>query len=165
MHPIQKQQESGKWGKTSMYSSHENIKIPTDHIQAHSTQSSQILIVDDDAGMREMLLSTLSFLGLKAIAASNGPEALRLCLKNHFDLVITDLQMPGMDGWSLVSHIKKIFPETPVMMMTAQAKVHVAKDLKKSCFDSVLFKPFKMEQLQHEIQRLLGNTVNNKTCS
>ncbi|MBN1849614.1 MAG: response regulator [Deltaproteobacteria bacterium] len=146
-----------------------NIKIKDIHdgrpsdITHRSMKAKKILIVDDDAGMRDMLLSALSYLGIDAVAAHSGPEALEMFSKNHFTLVITDLQMPGMDGWALASRIKKALPEMPVIMMTAQAKSHVIKDLEESCFDSALFKPFKLEQLQQEIKRLLGNTPIKKS--
>jgi two-component system capsular synthesis sensor histidine kinase RcsC len=157
---IKHNQEMTRWGREPS-----NIDPNALHrlkYSGHATESiegKRILIVDDDAGMRDMLLSALSLLGMKAVAAHNGPEALDIFLKNRFELVITDLQMPGMDGWSLASHIKRVLPQMPVMMMTAQAKGHVIKDLEKSCFDSALFKPFKLEQLQQEIQKLIGSTA------
>jgi two-component system capsular synthesis sensor histidine kinase RcsC len=145
-----------------IYDTKNNIMMTANYSLA-TTENIRILIVDDDAGTREMLLSALSHFGFEATAARNGSEALALFLTNHFELIITDLQMPGMDGWSLASNIKRILPGMPVMMMTAQAKGHVIKDLEKSCFDSALFKPFKLEQLQQEIQRLLGSTAKKKT--
>lgn len=138
-----------------------NIKMTKD-FPLVTTENTRILIVDDDQGMRDMLLSVLPIFGFEAIAARNGSEAIALFLTNPFDLVITDLQMPGMDGRSLAFNIKRIFPEIPIIMMTAQAKAYVAKDLKNSCFESALFKPFKLEQLQQEIQRVLGGLPRDK---
>jgi len=137
-----------------------DVKRPEDFAEA-GKRNRRILVVDDDSRTREMLLKALSFMGYEAVAARNGIEAIDMFFGNIFDLVITDLQMPGMDGWSLAYNIKEKFPGTPVILMTAQAKAHVIKDIEKSYIDSALFKPFSLAELQHEIQRILTGKPNN----
>jgi CheY-like chemotaxis protein len=116
----------------------------------------RILIVDDDEGIRCALLAALSAMGYEAAAACSGLEALDVFVRNPFDLVITDLQMPGMDGWTLASLIKDRFPDTPVVLMTGKQKEEVMKDQKGRCIDSALFKPLGLQQLQEELKKMLG---------
>jgi len=74
----------------------------------------RILIVDDAKTIRNILSKMLSFMGFEVAVASSGNEGLNLFLKNSFDLVLTDLQMPGIDGWTLAFNIKEESPNTPV---------------------------------------------------
>ena len=121
-------------------------------------------MIDDNQETLAGLNDFLSKKKYEVTTALDGLDGLQVfeADQDGFDLVITDLQMPGMDGRSLASNIKRILPEIPIIMMTAQAKAYVAKDLKNSCFESALFKPFKLEQLQQEIQRVLGGLPRDK---
>ena len=117
----------------------------------------RILIVDDAKAIRDALLNIFSVMGFKVDVASNGNEGLNLFSKNSFDLVITDLQMPGMDGWNVAFRIKDKSPNTPVVLITGSEKEAVMEKLKGSCVDSVLFKPFRLEDIQEIIQKMLDN--------
>lgn len=119
----------------------------------------KILVVDDDAGVRDVLLRALDVMGYEAIAARGGAEALGLCASRSFDLVITDLSMPGMDGLTLASLIKGESPATRVLLITAERKEDVTKQLEGSFVHSVLFKPFKLEEMHQEIQKILASRV------
>jgi CheY-like chemotaxis protein len=116
----------------------------------------RILIVDDSEGIRCGLLAALSVMGYEAAVASSGVEALNVFFRNPFDLVITDLQMPGMDGWTLASLIKDRFPDTPVVLITGEQKEDVIKDHRGRCIDSALFKPLRMQELERELKKMLG---------
>lgn len=94
----------------------------TGDVSCTKGHNTRILVVDDDEGMRDILSTTLSGMGYGVLTASRGTEALNLLLKSSFALVLTDLQMPGMDGWSLASRIKDRFPGTPVILMTGYEK-------------------------------------------
>ncbi len=78
----------------------------------------KILIVDDSKDIRDILSKVISLMGFEAAVASNGNEALNLFLTNSFDLVLTDLEMPDIDGWTLALHIKDKSPNTPVVLIT-----------------------------------------------
>jgi two-component system capsular synthesis sensor histidine kinase RcsC len=119
-------------------------------------RNKRILIVDDDAGIRSALLVALSGMGYEAAAASSGSEALNVFLRNRYDLVITDLQMPGMDGWTLASLIKDRFPNIPVVLMTGQEKEDVMKDPRGNCIDCAIFKPLKLQELERELKEMFG---------
>ncbi len=117
----------------------------------------KILVVDDSKAIRDLLSNVLSSMGFHAAVASNGNEGLHLFLTNSFDLVLTDVQMPGMDGWTLALHVKDESPDTPVVLVTGEEKKGIMEKLKGSCVDSVLFKPFKLEDIQEMVQKMLGN--------
>ena len=115
----------------------------------------KILIVDDEKAIRDVLSDTLSFLGYEVAVASSGHEALSLFLNNSFELVFTDMHMPGMDGWTLAHHIKDKSPDTPVVLITGSEKETVMKRFKGSFVDTVIFKPLSLEDIQKTVQGFL----------
>jgi len=123
----------------------------------------RIMVVDDDEGMRHILSMALSGMGYEAVAASSGTEALNLLLKSSFALVLTDLEMPGMDGLNLASHIKDKFSDIPVVLMTGQAKEDVMERMKGNYVDDVIFKPFRLEDILKTVQKMLGAESLEKT--
>jgi DNA-binding NtrC family response regulator len=123
----------------------------------------RIMVVDDDEGIRHILSIALSGMGYEVLAASSGTEALNLLPKTSFALVLTDLEMPGMDGWDLASLIKKRFPGIPVVLMTGHAKENVMERMKASYVDFVIFKPFRLEDILKTAQKILGTESSEKT--
>ena len=124
-----------------------------------------ILVVDDEQAVRAALADTLPVLGYEVATASNGTEGLRLFHKNSYELVVTDVQMPGMDGWTLARNIKKRSPATPVVLITGSEKETVLTKAKGKSIDSVLFKPFTLEELQQTLQGLLDNAISSLWAS
>jgi DNA-binding NtrC family response regulator len=114
-----------------------------------------ILVVDDSKAIRDILLNILSFMGFHVAVAGDGNEGLHLFFARSFDLVLTDLRMPGMDGWTLASHVKDKSPYTPVVLITGEEKQGIVERLKGSCVDFVLFKPFRLEEIQEMVQKML----------
>ncbi len=112
----------------------------------------KILIVDDNELVRFGLTQMLSRLGYEVVAADNGEKGLDLFLKNRFDLVITDFEMPGMNGIDLVGHIKQRSPITPVILMTGMEKEATLVRINGSPFDQALFKPFGIQEIEEKIQ-------------
>ena len=82
------------------------------------TISKRILMVDDSQTIRDMVAAFLVSLGYEVALAVNGIEALAVFLHRSFDLVLTDLEMPAMDGYILAGHIKRKSPGTPVILLT-----------------------------------------------
>ena len=117
--------------------------------------SNRILVVDDERDIRNLFSKVLSFLGYEVAVASSGTEALNLFLANPFDLIITEFQMLGIDGWTLASNIKKGFPNTPVLMITGQVNDGVMEKIKGSSVDCVMFKPSRLEDILKAVHRLL----------
>jgi DNA-binding NtrC family response regulator len=115
----------------------------------------RILVVDDDANIRDILSLGLSFMGYDVAVANCGEEGLNLFLESSFDLVFTDLCMPGMDGWNLAFHIKEKSPNTPVVLITGNERGVVLEMVKDSSVDFALFKPFRFEDIQKTVQSML----------
>ena len=111
-----------------------------------------ILVVDDDHAIRTILSSLLSMMGFQVALATNGHEALDLFAKSRFEFVLTDFQMPGMDGFTLASNIKSSSPKTPVIMITGSDESVVQQRIGKGCVDRVLFKPFKLEDIYESVE-------------
>jgi len=120
---------------------------------------SKILIVDDTKDIRDTLSDMLSVMGFEVTVAGSGHEGLELFLKNSFDLVLTDLQMPDLDGWTLALHVKDRSPNTPVVLITGSEKKKVMEKLKGSCVDSVMFKPFTLEDIQETVRIMLDERL------
>jgi two-component system response regulator PilR (NtrC family) len=102
----------------------------------------RILVVDDERSMREMLSILLEREGYEAVEAKNGQEALQLFETSLFDLVISDINMPGINGIELLSRIKALAPEVPVLMITAFATAEQAVDAIKLGAFHYFTKPF-----------------------
>lgn len=116
----------------------------------------KILIVDDDPTMRSVVSKMLSWLGYHVSTAESGENGLRIFLKNKFDIVISDYEMPGMTGAVLAHCIKTRSPSTPVVLMTGSGK-EIVLSQKGPAVDRVLFKPFTLSEIDETIQGLFGN--------
>jgi two-component system, NtrC family, response regulator PilR len=98
----------------------------------------RILVVDDDQGMREFMEIMLTKEGYNVTSAEGPSKAINLCRKKDFDLVITDLKMPKIDGIEFLKTIKDQFPETVVILITAYASGETAINaMKEGAFDYV----------------------------
>jgi len=116
---------------------------------------SRILIVDDDRSMREFLEILLDREGYVITSASRGTVALDLCKKEKFDLIITDLKMPGISGIDLLKRIKEISPETMVILITAYASGQSAIEAMKEGAHDYLEKNFDVEDLKSTVRDAL----------
>ena len=116
----------------------------------------KILIVDDDQGMREFLEILLAREGYDVTLASGGKEAIGLCRKYKFDLVITDLKMPKVDGIDVLKTIREISPETMVILITAFASGETALAAMKEGAHDYLEKNFDVEDLKTVIKDALS---------
>jgi CheY-like chemotaxis protein len=129
------------------------------HIRANYRR---ILVVDDEEGIREILSTVLSGMGYEVVTANSGTEALNLFPRSSFALVLTDLEMPGMDGWNLASRIRDTSPDIPVVAMTGQPKENVIEKIKGNSFNAAIFKPFRLEQLLEMIEKLVATEPSQK---
>jgi len=112
-----------------------------------------VLIVDDDGCMRDCLAELLQRDGMAVATASDGDEALDLLESREFDALISDIQMPKMNGMELLKIVRESWPELPVLMMTAFAGMHaVVEVLREGAFD-FLPKPFRGEIVSAAVHR------------
>lgn len=114
-----------------------------------------ILIVDDEEIVRESLASWLEEDGYEVAAAENGPRALERLPEKDWNLAMVDLKMPGMDGIQLMDEIRKIKPETIVIIMTAYATVDTAVQAMKKGAHDYIVKPFNPEDLSLTIRKII----------
>ena len=117
----------------------------------------RILVAEDNKSIQNVVSRILDFMGFEVALADNGIEALSLFLDNSFDLVLTDLEMPIMDGWSLTHCIKERSPNTPVVLMTGGDRETVWKKVERGPVDTVIFKPFRLEDLQRTVEGALAS--------
>ena len=116
----------------------------------------KILVVDDDQGMREFLEILLVREGYDVALALGGKEAIGLCKKHKFDLAITDLKMPKVDGIDVLKSIREISPETMVILITAFASGETALAAMKEGAYDYLEKNFDVEDLKAVIKDALS---------
>lgn len=116
----------------------------------------KILIVDDEPDMLKLLSMILRERTTYAVTTTNNPlEALDMAKTGGFDLVISDLKMPGLDGIELIDAIKKVDEDIPIIIMTAYGTVESATEaIQKGGFDFIT-KPFRKEQILFTIDKAL----------
>ncbi len=115
----------------------------------------KVLVVDDDQDLRDNLMEVLSENGFSPDSAENGEIALEKLQDNMFDLVLLDSVMPGMDGLETLPLIKRTYPKTRVIMLTAFSTVNSAVEAMRSGADDYITKPFKIDELLVAIRRCL----------
>ncbi len=115
----------------------------------------RILVVDDTKAIRDILSKILSFMGYEVVVASSGNEGLNRFLKHSFELVLTDFNMPGIDGYTLALRIKDKSPNTPVVLITGSEEVVVMERLKGGCVDHIMLKPFHLEDIEEIVHRMI----------
>jgi two-component system response regulator PilR (NtrC family) len=114
-----------------------------------------ILVADDEEGVRESLLAVLSEEGYEVTATADGGEALRLLDTREFDLVISDLRMPGADGMQVLQHAREVAPQTLVLLMTAHATVDTAVEALRRGAQDYMVKPIIFDDVLHKVEYLL----------
>ena len=120
----------------------------------------RVLVVDDNEALSEVIVLILSGCGYRCESAKNGVEAMQRILRSRFDAVVTDLEMPVMDGIALTRELKQYFSGLPVMIMTG----HSDEDWKEVAFRAgakeFLSKPFEVSELTGKLHRMLfGHTL------
>jgi two-component system response regulator PilR (NtrC family) len=115
----------------------------------------KLLIVEDDAHLRETLTAFLSRVGYQVAAAHDGREALEVVDKELPDLVLTDIHMSGMGGLELLGEVKARYPETIVIIMTAFSSIDTAVEAMRRGAEDYLSKPLQLADAQMSIARAL----------
>ncbi|MGU7816113.1 ATP-binding protein [Burkholderia sp. AW49-1] len=112
----------------------------------------RVLVVDDHPVNRELIHDQLELLGYASDIASGGMAALRLFGEHCYDIVLTDLNMPGMDGYTLAQFLRDRGARVPIIAITAHATDEERQRCARAGIDAVLLKPLSLEALDHEIR-------------
>ncbi len=117
-----------------------------------------ILAVDDSASMRQMVSFTLKGAGYDVIEASDGVEALNIARGKSVNLVITDVNMPNMDGITLIRELRNLpaYKFTPLLMLTTESGAEKKQEGKAAGATGWIVKPFNPDQLLGTIKKVLG---------
>ena len=118
----------------------------------------RILAVDDSAAMRQMVGITLTGAGHEVQQASDGRQALQLAEREKFDLIITDVNMPNMDGLTLVRQLRNLpaYKFVPLLVLTTEATQERKQQGKAAGATGWLVKPFNPERLLATIAKVLA---------
>lgn len=123
--------------------------------------SQRILLVEDDAGLREALQDTLMLAQYQVLAADSAEQALLLLKQHKVQLVISDVQMRGVSGLVLLKTLREHYPQLPVLMMTAYATVQAAVEAIQLGAIDYLAKPFSPEVLLNTVSRYVSTEPQN----
>ncbi|OGR88984.1 MAG: hypothetical protein A2992_07105 [Elusimicrobia bacterium RIFCSPLOWO2_01_FULL_59_12] len=123
-----------------------------------------VLVVDDEPGFRNLLKWELNNRGMSVETAENGAEGVQRAGETKFDVIITDITMPEMDGLKLLENIKKTNPQTEVIVATGFGAVETAVHaMKKGAFDFVL-KPYDLEHLMARVRQAVERLSQCQQC-
>lgn len=128
----------------------------TDAAAIRSFTLPRVLVVDDDDCLLQTVQQMMEALGFKADAANGGFAAMRCLSRARYNLMVTDLQMPDMDGYALSSWLNNQFKGTKVIVMTGMAPGNVADYMHTGIVDGWLFKPFSLNTLGSLLDEMLS---------
>ena len=118
--------------------------------------SKSVLIVDDSATMRNMIKAVTDDMGFESITAQDGEKALKILGEKVVDIIITDINMPNMDGIELIKHLReqKNSKFTPILVITTEGGSNVKEAGKKAGASGWIVKPFNPDSLKAAITKL-----------
>lgn len=119
----------------------------------------RILVVDDEQLMRDLMVMSLHRLGYAVVSVDNGPAALALLEREYFDLVMLDVVMPQMDGFTLLSQLRT-FSDVPVVMLTAMNRQEdIVRGFELGA-DNYIAKPFNFKEVEARIRAVLRRAIH-----
>ena len=120
----------------------------------------RIMVIDDERIVVTRLKASLEKYGYMVKAFTNSEQALQALSQQHFDVIVTDLKMPGVDGMEIFHYAHTHFPETKIIIISGFATVETAKEaFKKGVYDFVV-KPFRINQLRDIIKKAVEELQN-----
>lgn len=129
-----------------------NANAETGNIGTNETGALRLLVVEDNEINLEVMTSQLEGMGYEVFQASNGEKALTLLAKNDFDVILTDLDMPVMDGYKLTKQLRKKGSKTPIIAITASDYDLSKKKVIEYGFTDYILKPFSNDTIKRLIQ-------------
>lgn len=123
----------------------------------------KILVVDDEKMIRELIKKYATFEGHEVVEACNGMEAVAVCKKESFDVIVMDVMMPELDGFSACREIRK-FTDTPVIMLSARGEEYDRIHGFEVGVDDYVVKPFSPKEMMMRIQAIMKRREGQKTA-
>lgn len=114
----------------------------------------KVLVVDDMSAIRQVIMAHLKSVGCEPLGVSNGRVALDLLARRPFDLVLSDWNMPGMDGTQLVTAIRARNKTIPIVMVTAEGDPKLLQALRELGINGYIIKPFKPQALLKVLHKI-----------
>ena len=114
-----------------------------------------ILVVEDDVKLNQIYCSTLNNNSFNAVSAFDGEEALNIMAEKNFDLVISDIMMPGVDGYELTRQLRDYYPELPILMISAKEEFEDKRRGFLAGIDDYMVKPVDLNEMLLRIHALL----------
>lgn len=124
----------------------------------------KVLIVDDQVGIRILLMEVFSVEGYDTFQAANGKTALQIVRKNRPDLVLLDMKIPGMDGLEILKQIKEFDASIKVIMMTAYGELAMIREATDLGALMHFTKPFDIDELRMAVNHELQKPVDRMTA-
>lgn len=129
---------------------------PTAVIASHQAR---VLVVDDEAPVRQALARSLTLLGYRADAAASGYQALGMLEHTRYDAMVLDIRMPGMDGIQVMQHACRMYPDLSIILLTGHATLESAISAVRAQAADYLLKPAKVYAVAAAIERALQRRI------
>ena len=125
-------------------------------VEKETERSFTILVIDDDDRVRTLLRDILVFGGHQVIEASDGILGMQYLEQGKFDMVLTDLGMPVMNGWEVAKWVKRKTPQTPVGLITGWGINLEEEKIKESGVDLIIGKPFQVNEILEAVKQFVS---------
>src|SRR4030042_1580367 len=128
-----------------------------DEVIMMETGKKRILIIEDDEEMRSLLKEFLNEEGYETDSVDNGSEAYRRLVKELFDLIITDIRMPGLTGLDILPGVRRLQPEAPIIVITAFGSEEIHHKVFERGATVYLEKPIHLKNLRDLVQKMVSS--------
>ena len=119
----------------------------------------KILVAEDDRNLSRSMDTWLTLEGFQVVTVYNGEEALNKLVQNSFDLLITDIAMPRLNGVELISRIRMYSPQLPILVVSGKINADLISDLHEMSIDYILPKPIKPMEFRKIIGQLFSDQI------
>ena len=124
-----------------------------------STAAKKVLVVDDAGPVIILCVNVLQSLGYLVKGANRGEAALDMIRSEHFDLMLLDYKMPGMNGFQVFTEARALRPDMAFLLATAHATPEIIQEARHMGFSSILLKPFSSAELRAAVEKALAEKV------
>jgi DNA-binding NtrC family response regulator len=115
----------------------------------------RVLVVDDELLIRDLLYDFFTSQGWDIVLADGGPKAIEFLKNQKFDVILTDLKMPDIDGLDLTGRIRSLYGDLPVVIMTGYPSLDSALEALRFKVDDYIIKPFNVNQLFKTVKKVV----------